>query len=180
MEFIDKLKNIGCETYRYTSEKTSKIAKETKLKMKINENKSDIKEIYEKIGKAVYQQHIREEETDIKQEVEQYCNQIDFLCDEIEEIQTQLLNLKDKKKCSVCAKEMNIEDKFCPQCGKEQPKVEFEEVEIVNENSEKSNNTGDEVIKETENIIETPKIIENKNEQEEYSIKENIKIEDEE
>lgn len=177
MEFIDKLKNIGCETYRYTSEKTSKIAKETKLKMKINENKSDIKEIYEKIGKAIYQQHIREEETDIKQEIEQYCSQIDFLCDEIEEIQTQLLNLKDKKKCSVCAKEMSIEDKFCPQCGKEQPKVEFEETETVNQNS---NNPDNEVIRKTENIIETPKIIENKNEQEEHSIKENIKIEDEE
>lgn len=175
MEFIDKLKNMGCETYKYTAEKTSKIAKETKLKMKISQNKSDIEDIYEKIGKAIYQEHIREEKTDIKQEVEQYCSQIDFLCDEIEDIQIQLLNLKDKKKCNICAKEMNIEDKFCPQCGNEQPKVEFKEVEIVNEDVENN-----EVIKETEDIIETPEVKEDKNEQEEYASKENIKVEDEE
>ena len=94
MEFIDKLKNMGCETYKFATEKTSTIAKETKLKMRINQNKSDIEDIYEEIGKAIYQEHIREEKTDIKEEIEQYCSQIDFLCDEIEDIQMQLLNLK--------------------------------------------------------------------------------------
>ena len=44
-----------------TSEATSKIAKETKLKMKINENKGKIKELYEEIGKKVYEKHVREE-----------------------------------------------------------------------------------------------------------------------
>ena len=44
-----------------TSETTSKIAKETKLKLKINENKGKIDDIYEEIGKKVYEKHIREE-----------------------------------------------------------------------------------------------------------------------
>ena len=37
-----------------TSEATSKIAKETKLKMKINENKGKVKELYEEIGKYAW------------------------------------------------------------------------------------------------------------------------------
>lgn len=116
MEFIDKLKEMGSETYKYTAEKTSKIAKETKLKMKISQNKSRIEEIYEDIGKAVYQEHIREEETDVKDVVSEYCKKIDDLSDEIESIREELLSLNDKKKCDVCAKEMDIECKFCPQC----------------------------------------------------------------
>ena len=44
-----------------TSETTSKIAKETKLKMKINENKGKVSDLYEEIGKKVYEKHVREE-----------------------------------------------------------------------------------------------------------------------
>jgi len=40
---------------------TGKIAKEAKLRMKINENKSDIKDLYKEIGKKVYEKHIRED-----------------------------------------------------------------------------------------------------------------------
>ena len=47
-----------------TTQATSKIAKETKLKMSINENKENIKELYEKIGKKVYESHVREEQED--------------------------------------------------------------------------------------------------------------------
>lgn len=143
MEFINKLKEMGSETYKYTTEKTNKIAKETKLKMKINQNKSKIEDIYEEIGKAIYQNHIREQETDVKECVKNYCKQIDDLSDEIEKIREDLLNLKDKKKCDVCAKEMDIESKFCPQCGKKQPELEVKEpetevkeVEIVNDEDE--------------------------------------------
>ena len=46
MEFFDKLTKKATETYKGAAEKTSKLAKEAKLKMKINENKSKIKDIY--------------------------------------------------------------------------------------------------------------------------------------
>ena len=86
MEFIDKLKEVGCETYKYTAEKTNRIAKETKLKMKMNQKKSDIDDIYEEIGKATYQEHIREEKTGIKEQIEEFCTKIDVLSSEIEDI----------------------------------------------------------------------------------------------
>ena len=49
-----------------TTEATSKITKETKLKLKMNENKGKISDLYEEIGKKVYEKHIREENINIK------------------------------------------------------------------------------------------------------------------
>ena len=61
MDFFDKLGKKASETYKGAAEKTSKIAKETKLKMAINENKSKINDLYEEIGKKIYENHVREE-----------------------------------------------------------------------------------------------------------------------
>ena len=55
MDFWDKLTKKASETYKGASEKTGKIAKEAKLKLKINENKSKIEDLYTEIGKKVYQ-----------------------------------------------------------------------------------------------------------------------------
>ena len=42
MEFFDKLTKKASETYKGAAEKTGKLAKEAKLKIKISENKSKI------------------------------------------------------------------------------------------------------------------------------------------
>ena len=42
MEFFDKLSQKASEAYKITADKTGKIAKETKLKLKISELKSQI------------------------------------------------------------------------------------------------------------------------------------------
>ena len=57
MEFFDKLTKKASETYKGAAEKTSKLAKEAKLKLKINENKSKINDLYQEIGKKVYQKN---------------------------------------------------------------------------------------------------------------------------
>ena len=66
MGFFDNLGKKASRAYDVTAEKTSKIAKEAKLRMKINENKSDINDIYKEIGKKVYEKHVREENIDIQ------------------------------------------------------------------------------------------------------------------
>ena len=62
MEFFDKLSKKASDTYKGAAEKTGKLAKETKLKIKINDNKSKINVLYQEIGKKVYQKHIDEQE----------------------------------------------------------------------------------------------------------------------
>ena len=67
MEFFDKLGKKASETYKATAEKTSKVAKEAKLKLKINELKSDVSDLYEEIGKKVYEKHELGQKTKICQ-----------------------------------------------------------------------------------------------------------------
>lgn len=120
MEFFNKLEEMATETYKYTTEKTGKFAKEAKLKMKINDNKSSINRLYEKIGKIIYQKHVREENINIKEDIAEDCSKIDELSNEIESCRMELLNLKERKQCPNCYKEINLECNYCPNCGEKQ------------------------------------------------------------
>lgn len=103
-----------------TTETTNKIAKETKLKMKISENKGKVSDIYKEIGKMVYEKHLREENVVIKDEILEECSKLDELCKEIEEAKKEILKLNKKRMCQKCYAEINIEDQFCPKCGEKQ------------------------------------------------------------
>lgn len=103
-----------------TTETTGKIARETKLKMKINENKGKITDIYEEIGKKVYEKHVREENIEIKTDLEEECKKIDDLSKEIEEARVEILKLNHKKICSKCSAEIENGALFCPKCGEKQ------------------------------------------------------------
>ena len=96
MGFFDNLGKKASAAYDATAEKTGKLAKEAKLRMKINENKSDINDLYKEIGRKVYEKHVREENIEIKTELEEECTKIDVLSAEIETCLKSILELKDK------------------------------------------------------------------------------------
>lgn len=145
MEFLDKLSKKASETYKHTTEKTSKIAKEAKLKMQMNENKSKIEEVYEEIGKKVYEHHISDMKVDIDLEaiLEEYCIQIDALCDVIEDERKELLILKDKKQCPECFCEIEADYNYCPSCG-------IKQVDVTEEDIKDEKSTLEESIKRVE------------------------------
>ena len=144
MEFIDKITKTANQTYKYTTEKTSKLAKEVKLISLINKDKEKVSEIYKKIGELVYQSHIREyENNDILNEVEDLCKEIDAYCKEIEFNRMELLKLKDLKQCPNCSFEMGLDYKFCPNCGIKQE-----------ENVEGKNNSNEDLKEEKQNDTE--------------------------
>lgn len=131
MGFFDNLGKKASKAYDATAEKTGKLAKEAKFRMKINENKSDINDLYKEIGKKVYEKHVREEKLDIKTELEEECTKIDVLSAEIETCLKSILELKDKRQCEKCHAEIDLSCEFCPKCGEKQPKEEAIEVEVV-------------------------------------------------
>lgn len=140
MDFFDKLGKKASQTYQQTAAKTSKLAKEAKLKMSMNEHKSKIEELYEEIGKKVYEHHINDKDLDIDIEavVEEFCIQIDEICDRIEEERKELLDLKDRKQCPNCFYEIDKDFHYCPNCGdKQQDENIFEEE--ADENTEQQN-----------------------------------------
>ena len=113
MDFFNKLTKKAKETYKEASQKTGELAKEAKLRMKMNENKSTINSLYQEIGKKVYEKHVKSETIDIKTELEEECTKIDVLSAEIETCLKQIRELKDKKQCPKCFKEIELDDKFC-------------------------------------------------------------------
>ncbi len=122
MDFFDKLGKQASKTYEYTTKKTSKLAREAKLKMQMNENKEKVEELYQEIGKKMYEHHVNDKalDIDIESVLEEYCIQIDELCDRIEEERKELLTLKEKKQCPNCFCEIELEYNYCPNCGDEQ------------------------------------------------------------
>ena len=106
--------------------------------MKINENKGKIEDIYEEIGKKVYEKHIREENIDIKADLAEECSKLDALSKEIEDARLEILKLNQKKLCSKCSAEIEAGAVFCPKCGEkqtEEPTVKEEALEKL-ENAE--------------------------------------------
>lgn len=122
-----------------TSETTSKIARETKLKMKINENKGKIADLYEIIGKKVYEKHIKEETAGFEEFLNVELAKLDELSKEIEDARIEILKLNQKKMCQNCATEIEKNAQFCPKCGQkqniEEPTVEEKALEKL-ENTE--------------------------------------------
>lgn len=149
MDFFNKLGKKASEAYKVTADKTGKLAKEAKLRMKIMDLKSDINKIYDEIGKEVYENYVEKNKKDISKKLNDKCTQIDALSKEIKTILKECLELKDKKLCESCSAEMDKNTKFCPECGKEQKisKVkkeelkETKEVKKLKDNTKKENKT---------------------------------------
>ncbi len=141
MEFFDKLSKKASEAYKITADKTGKIAKETKLKLKISELKSEINTIYTEIGKKAYEKHTIKNggekcTENVCEQIKEKCLKIDVLSDEIDNLLKQCLELNDKKQCENCYAEIEKDVKFCPHCGAKQEEIAVEaEVLEAEENS---------------------------------------------
>ena len=134
-----------------TADKTGKIAKETKMKLKMNELKSQVSDLYEEIGKKVYEKHVEEEENVIDSDIKEICTKIDVLSDEIETILQECLELKDQKQCPNCHSKIDKDDKFCHECGEKQNDEPAKEVEVV-ESSEEAEKEAEKKAEVDENI----------------------------
>ena len=158
MDFFDKLGKKATEAYKVTADKTGKIAKETKLKFKMSELKSKIEDVYEEIGKKVYEKHVEKEEISISNDLAEQCNKIDEMSKEIENLLQECLELKDKKQCQKCFAEIEKNMKFCPECGAKQEEneedKEVKEVEIVGDIPETEDSENQETEKAENNESE--------------------------
>lgn len=169
MEFFDKLGKKASEAYKMTADKTGKIAKETKIKLKIGELRTQVNDVYEEIGKKVYEKHVLEEEISIENEIEEYCTKLDVLSDEIDSLLKQCLELKDKKQCPKCYSEIEKEMKFCPNCGYKQIIKDYlqEDLEESKQNEQENQDEKEKTNLEKTVAIESDIDIEENNEEQE-------------
>ena len=160
MEFFEKLGKKASETFNTAAEKTNKIANDTKLKMKINDCKGKINDLYKEIGQKVYEKYVLDGNIDIKDNISEQLSRISELTDEIEGYEKQRLELSDMKQCINCKNKIEKNAKFCPACGAEQPEEEVHEAEVVNSESEediKSEEVSEEVEEDVQEAVEEQK-----------------------
>ena len=140
------------ELGKKTTETTSKIATEAKLKIEIAENKEEIKSLYEELGRKVFENHIREENINIHDLINGDCLKIDELSNKIENARKEILVLNDKKMCKKCFAEIEINNMFCPKCGKKQTEekttLENAEEKLEESNISPKNNKEAKIVKE--------------------------------
>lgn len=135
MELFEKIGDAASKTYKYTAEKTSKIAKEAKIKMQIGEYKSNIKDIYIEIGENVFEKFVKNEELD-ENDLKSKCEEIQEISNKIVECKDEILKLNERRQCKNCYQEIDINSNYCPNCGCEQEKTETEETNLDEEKTE--------------------------------------------
>ena len=156
MDFFEKLGKKATETFNSAAEKTNKIACEAKLRIKINDCKSKIKDLYQDIGKVVYQKYVLDGDLEVKEDIQEQLSKIKEYADQIEEYEKQILELTNLKQCENCKNKIDKNAKFCPECGTEQPEEVVHEVEVVDNDEETVNpeNSAEEASDEAEEAVE--------------------------
>ncbi len=137
MEFFDKLGEKASKTYKATAEKTGKLAKGTRIKFKINELKSSVIDIYEEIGKKVYERHEEGKKSiSFERDLSEEIKKLEEITGKITKLNEECLSLKDKRKCPECYFEVEKDANFCSNCGVKLEKQEVIEPELVEEEQE--------------------------------------------
>lgn len=123
MEFFEKLGNVANKTCKYTTQQTNRLAMIAKLKWKMNNYKCKIDDLYEELGKTVYENNVRENMKDFEEIKEEQCKQIDELASKIELCRKKILKLNNKRQCENCYTEIYSAYNYCPNCGESQNSI---------------------------------------------------------
>lgn len=137
MEFTDKVKDVSKKvgevaekTYKTVADKSNQMMKNAKIRMQVSDIEEEIAMMYNDFGRRIYQAY---EKGEIFEGFEKECKKISKLLKDIEELETQGLNIKNLRKCINCGEIINADSRFCPTCGEKQKrlKVEKEAEEVV-------------------------------------------------
>lgn len=120
MNFFEKIGKTASQTYKATAGKTSKIAKEAKLRILISDDEDKIEDLYIEIGEKIYKMYEKQEQIEMNMQLKDLFTKIDALNEEIKDTKTELLRLKDSKVCTNCGNTIDIESHYCNNCGYEQ------------------------------------------------------------
>lgn len=131
MGFFDNLSKKATETYKNTTDKTNKMAREMKLKSYIGENKNRIERVYTVIGRKVYEKHVEGKVGEIDEYIKPEIEEIEEIARKIENMNNEIRTINNIKLCEKCASEISLDSKFCPKCGAKQE----ENTEVEDKNS---------------------------------------------
>ncbi|MCX7774049.1 MAG: zinc ribbon domain-containing protein [Clostridia bacterium] len=109
MAFLDDVKKFG----KNITDKGKDVIEITKLNSQIGAEKDKIKDLYLKIGEAVYKAYSAGEGS----AYDELCGQIKEIDAKVVELNAKVLELKNATKCPNCGAEVTKETAFCSKCG---------------------------------------------------------------
>lgn len=117
MNFFEEL-TVKVKKGAKTAVKTSSdVANFTKNKVLIADLKDKVREKEEKIGKIVYCKTKDIECEYDGEDIEVLCDEIESLKLRIEEVENQVNEFKNAKKCDGCGNSIDKSFDYCPKCG---------------------------------------------------------------
>lgn len=116
MGFFDTIGKKATEVYQGAKDKTTQISNEMKLKSKLSDEKDKIESLYEKIGKMVYKEFSTTGEG-FSNEISNVCREVTLSKQNVDNINKELLLLKDMITCSSCGENIPKESGYCLKCG---------------------------------------------------------------
>ena len=114
MGFMDKVKGAA----QGAKDKTTELIEVSKVNKQITQNEDKIKETYSLMGKQIFSEFMNGDE--INPDLKKMCEEIVSAKENVEELKTQILVIKNIKLCSKCKNEMPLDIAFCPKCGTKQ------------------------------------------------------------
>ena len=115
MDFTEKISSNFLKLKKTVIKGTNKVVEASKLTLNLSEKKSTLKEIYEEIGRKVY--NLGNEEIVEQLVVSSEISEITRLKEEIENLEEQLAKIKNKQKCPNCGSNIGSSDAYCKVCG---------------------------------------------------------------
>lgn len=130
MEFMKKVEQISkkigetaTDTYNVVADKSGKFIQDTKSRFAISEKERKIQEIFEGIGRTVYDMYKTGE--DVGEVFSEEAEKVDEFKKEIREINKKILANKGLRECDKCGELIALESKFCQHCGEKQNEIEI-------------------------------------------------------
>ncbi|MBR5485232.1 MAG: zinc ribbon domain-containing protein [Oscillospiraceae bacterium] len=115
MGSFDRLFNKAVDVANTAGKKTGEVIEASKIRVRAANLENDIQKLMAKLGNIVYEGKKNGTENDDL--VERYVNEIDELRKQLSELNAQIDDIHQVRKCTNCGASNGEENIFCQRCG---------------------------------------------------------------
>lgn len=128
---LDGVANTAGTFAKSAAKKAGEVAETTKLNITLKSEQRKLEGMFTTLGKLFYEQS---KGTDVRAQIVAQIMEIDEQKQTIDDLRTILVESTGKVICNSCGKGIDIDDAYCPVCGKKQePKLMFEKQDECSE-----------------------------------------------
>lgn len=88
-----------------------------RLTLQISQKEKEIDETFKNIGKSVFEAIQNNRLPDMEKEITPLCSMVLSNRDEIAQLEAQIKEVRNEKKCVQCSQSVTLDTKFCSNCG---------------------------------------------------------------